>query len=156
MPEFVWYNIINTNLTGVFLMCKHLIPLMTDSSGGRIINISSIFANNPPSMRTAYAASKAGVIGLSKSLSKELAPKQICVNVINPGPVETEMLETIWHTTANKMGITFDEYKQNQLNKIPLAKLCKAADISCAVQFLLSDSSSHITGAALDINGGAV
>jgi len=156
MPESVWYSIINTNLTGVFLMCKYLIPLMTYSNGGRIINISSIFANNPPSMRTAYAASKVGIIGLSKSLSKEVAHKQICVNTISPGPVDTEMLGHIWRTTADKIGVTFDEYKQNQLSKIPLAKLCKPIDVSNAIQFLLSDSSNHITGATLDINGGAV
>jgi len=154
MPESMWYKIININLTGVFLVCKYILPLM--NNGGRIINISSIHAKNPPAMRTAYGTSKAGILGLSIALSKEVAHRQICVNTICPGPIETEMLDKIWEITANKKGISFDNFKEDKLKGIPLKKLGKTSDVSNVVKFLMSDLSNHITGSTIDINGGEV
>jgi len=111
---------------------------------------------NPPSMRTAYGASKFGVIGLSQVLSKEVAKHSICVNTICPGPVKSDMLDNIWKETASRSGITYEEFSKIKLREIPLGKLCEPKDISGAVLFLLSESSKHITGSTVDINGGAV
>jgi NAD(P)-dependent dehydrogenase (short-subunit alcohol dehydrogenase family) len=152
----MWDKILNVNLKGTFLMCKYILPLIIKGGQGRVINISSIHGKNPPSMRTAYSASKFGVIGLSQALSKEVAKHSICVNTICPGPVKSDMLDDIWKETASRSGITYEEFSKIKLREIPLGKLCEPKDISGAVLFLLSESSKHITGSTIDINGGAV
>ena len=156
LEEKIWDEIQSVNLKGTFLMCKYILPLIMKNGEGRIINISSIHGENPPALRTAYGASKAGVIGLSRALSKEVAKNNICVNTICPGPIKTDMLNNIWKKTAVTIGISFEEFINTKLAEIPLGKLCLPADISGSVKFLLSDAANQITGATIDINGGAV
>lgn len=155
LEEVVWDRIHNVNLKGTYLMCKYILPLILKNGKGRIINISSIHGQNPPALRTAYSSSKAGVIALTKSLAKEVAQYNICVNAICPGPVRTDMLEKIWMISAKKENISFEDYEKSKLNEIPIGKLCEPIDVAESVLFLLSDCSAQITGAVININGGA-
>ena len=156
IDESMWDTIQAVNLKGTFLMCKYILPLIINYGEGRIVTISSIHGENPPALRTAYGASKAGVIGLSRSLSKEVAKNSICVNTICPGPIKTDMLTNIWKKTAIKMGLSFEKYVEGKLSEIPLGKMCLPSDVSAGVVFLLSNAAGQITGTTIDINGGAV
>ena len=143
MSESDWNTVIDVNLKGVFNGIKAVSRQMMKQKYGRIINISSIVGliGNPGQAN--YAASKAGVIGLGKAVSKELASRNITVNTIAPGYIETDMVEDIQETV-----------KDNLFKQIPLGRIGKPSDIATAVLYLASDEAGYITGQTLAIDGG--
>ncbi len=136
-----WQAVIDTNLTGVFNVCRAAGEKISD--GGRIINLSSISATIGFFGQCNYSAAKAGVVGLTKVLSRELAKRQITVNAVAPGVVLTEMGKLIP-----------EEVRAEMLKSIPLARLGEPEEIANAVLFLASDLSSYVTGQTLHVNGG--
>jgi 3-oxoacyl-[acyl-carrier protein] reductase len=138
-----WDAVLTTNLTGAFLAIQQVLQGMMKQRWGRIINISSIVGETGNPGQANYVASKAGLIGLTKSLAQEIASRNITVNAIAPGFIETDM-------TA---GLS-DELKQNMLAHIPLKRFGKPEDVAAAVRFLASEEAGYITGAVLNINGG--
>lgn len=145
MKEDEWDDVLNTNLKGVFLCTKAVTRQMMKQRAGRIINISSIVGVAGNAGQANYVAAKAGVIGLTKTTAKELASRNILVNAIAPGFIETEMTEQLP-----------EDIKQGILTQIPLAKLGQPEDIAKAVAFLASDDANYMTGQTLHIDGGMV
>src|SRR6266542_2426708 len=140
-----WDTVINTNLRGAFSFTQSIIRAMTKQRNGRIINISSVIGLMGNAGQTNYAASKAGLIGLTKSLARELASRNITVNAVAPGFITTDM-------TA---GLS-DEIKNSIQSKIPLGKTGTPEDIANAVAFLASSEAGYITGQVLCVDGGIV
>jgi len=138
-----WDEVIQTNLTGTFLMTQALLSPMLKARWGRIINISSVVGETGQAGQANYAASKAGLIGLTKSLARELASRNITANAIAPGYIETAM-------TA----VLDEKQREAMLAHIPLGRAGTDADIANAVRFLASDEAAYITGHVLDVNGG--
>jgi len=143
MSESEWDKVIEVNLKGVFNGIKSVSRQMMKQKHGRIINISSIVGLIGNAGQANYAASKAGVIGLGKAISKELASRNITVNTIAPGYIETDMVESIQETAKEKL-----------FNQIPLGRIGKPEEIASAVLYLASDEASYITGQTIAIDGG--
>ena len=143
MKKDDWDSVIQTNLTGAFLCCQQAMQSMLKARWGRIINISSIVGQTGNAGQANYVASKAGLIGLTKTLAQELASRTITVNAVAPGFIETDMTN----------GLS-EEVKTKLLSSIPLKRLGKPEDIAAAVRFLASEEASYITGHVLDVNGG--
>jgi 3-oxoacyl-[acyl-carrier protein] reductase len=143
MKRVDWDEVIQTNLTGTFLMTQALLSPMLKARWGRIINISSVVGETGQAGQANYAASKAGLIGLTKSLARELASRNITANAIAPGYIETAM-------TA----VLDEKQREAMLAHIPLGRAGTDADIANAVRFLASDEAAYITGHVLDVNGG--
>jgi 3-oxoacyl-[acyl-carrier protein] reductase len=143
MKKDDWDAVIATNLTGAFLAIQQVLQGMMKERWGRIINISSIVGETGNPGQANYVASKAGLIGLTKSLAQEMASRNITVNAVAPGFIDTDM-------TA----VLSDDLKANLLAHIPLKRLGKPEDIAAAVKFLASDEAAYITGHVLDVNGG--
>ena len=138
-----WDLVIATNLTGAFIAIQQVLPGMMRERWGRIINISSLVGEMGNAGQANYAASKAGLIGLTKSIAQEMGSRNITVNSVAPGYVETDMTQ----------GLS-EELKQTVLNNIPLKRLGRADDVAAAVRFLASEEAGYITGHVLDVNGG--
>jgi 3-oxoacyl-[acyl-carrier protein] reductase len=136
-------DVLRTNLTGAFLLSQAVASPMIKARWGRIINITSVVGETGAAGQANYAASKAGLIGLTKSLARELASRSITVNAVAPGFIQTAMTDAL--TEAQKAAI---------LAHIPLARYGVDADIASAVAFLASDAAGYITGHTLDVNGG--
>jgi 3-oxoacyl-[acyl-carrier protein] reductase len=136
-------DVLRTNLTGAFLLTQAVISSMMKARFGRVLNITSVVGEVGAAGQANYAASKAGLIGLTKSLAREFASRSITVNAIAPGFIQTAMTDEL--TEAQKAAI---------LTQIPLARYGTDADIAAAVLFLASDAASYITGHTLDVNGG--
>lgn len=145
MKEQDWDDVIDTNLKSVFLCTKAVTRPMMKQRAGRIINVASVVGVVGNAGQANYTASKAGVIGLTKTSAKELAPRNILVNAVAPGFIETEMTDAMP-----------EEAKAGMLSQIPLAKLGKPEDIADVVSFLASDASRYMTGQVLHIDGGMV
>ncbi len=143
--EIDFDNVIDVNLKGVFNCCKAVIPSMVSRQAGKIINISSMWGQIGASCEVAYSAAKAGVIGMTKALAKELAPSGITVNAIAPGLIETNM----------NSNLTIEELS-DFVQDIPLGRMGSADEIATAIEFLASDKADYITGQVLGINGGFV
>src|SRR6202171_1011643 len=140
-----WDTVINTNLRGAFNFTQAIMRPMIKQRSGRIINISSVIGLISNAGQTNYAASKAGLIGLTKSLARELASRSITVNAVAPGFITTDMTESL-----------SDEIKQGIQSKIPMNLLGKPEDIANAVAFLASAEASYVTGQVLCVDGGMV
>jgi len=138
-----WKKVIDLNLTSTFLMCKHSIKKMLKNKNGKIINITSIVAHTGNIGQANYAASKAGIIGFSKSLAIEYAKKGINVNCISPGFIKTEMTDKI-----------NEEFKKMLIEKIPNGDLGSGEDVANCAAFLSSNMSNYITGETIHVNGG--
>jgi 3-oxoacyl-[acyl-carrier protein] reductase len=138
-----WDDVLATNLTGAFLMTQAVMGSMLKARWGRIINITSIVGETGQAGQVNYAASKAGLIGLTRSLARELASRTITVNAVAPGFIETAM-------TA----VLTDEQRSAMTSQIPLARAGTDRDIAAAVAFLASEEAGFITGHTLDVNGG--
>jgi 3-oxoacyl-[acyl-carrier protein] reductase len=138
-----WDAVLRTNLTGAFFAIQQVMQGMMKERWGRIINISSVVGESGNPGQANYVASKAGLIGLTKSLAQEIASRNITVNAVTPGFIETDM-------TA----VLTDEQRTNMLAHIPLKRLGKAEDVAAAVKFLASDEAGYITGHVLSVNGG--
>lgn len=140
-----WRRVIDTNLTSVFLMCRAFVPHMKGRGYGRVINMTSIMSHVSLPGRTAYSASKAALIGLTKSLALELASEGITVNGISPGPFGTEMNQPIMQNA---------ELNQQFLAKIPVGRWGKVEEIGQLARFLCSEHAGFITGTDILIDGG--
>ena len=139
-----WSEVIDTNLTGVFYLTHPVMKAMLKAKqGGRIINISSVVGQMGNPGQTNYCSAKAGVLGFTKSLARELGGRQITVNAITPGFIETPMTH----------GLT-DDQRNAMLSLVPLQRLGTPQDIAAAVSFLASDAASYITGQVISVNGG--
>jgi 3-oxoacyl-[acyl-carrier protein] reductase len=138
-----WDDVLTTNLTGAFLMTQAVIPSMLKARWGRIVNITSVVGEMGQAGQANYAASKAGLIGLTKSLARELASRAITVNAVAPGMIATAMTEVLT-----------DEQKAAMAAQIPLGRAGTDAEIAAAVAFLASEGAAYITGHTLDVNGG--
>ena len=138
-----WDDVVTTNLTGAFLMTQAVMSQMVKNRWGRIINITSVVGETGQAGQVNYAASKAGLIGMTKALARELASRTITVNAIAPGFVETAMT-----------GILNDEQRAAMMSIIPLQRAGTEQDVAAAIAFLASDDAAYITGHTLDVNGG--
>lgn len=143
MKEDEWQDILNTNLTSVFRLSKAVMRAMMKKRVGRIITIGSIVGTMGNAGQANYAAAKAGLIGFSKSLAREVASRGITVNVVAPGFIETDMTRAL-----------NEEQRANTLAQVPAGRLGDAQDIANAVAFLASDEAAYITGETLHVNGG--
>ena len=143
LTEEHWKKVLDVNLTSTFLMCKYVIKKMLKNKYGKIINITSIVGHTGNLGQANYAASKAGIIGFSKSLAIEYAKKNININCVSPGFIKTEM--------TNKIN---EEFKKILISKIPSGDLGTGEDISNCVAFLASDMSRYINGETIHVNGG--
>ena len=143
MKDEEWIKVINVNLSSTFLLSKHSIRKMLKSKFGRIVNITSVVGHTGNLGQSNYAASKAGIIGMSKSLAVEYAKKNITVNCVSPGFIVSDMTMNI----AEKV-------KLYLTSKIPMGKLGTGEDVSNCVAFLSSDQASYITGETIHVNGG--
>jgi 3-oxoacyl-[acyl-carrier protein] reductase len=143
MREQDWDRVIDTNLKGAFNCCRAVALTMMKQRSGRIISVSSIVALSGNAGQANYSASKAGIIGLTKSLARELAPRSICVNAVAPGLIITDMSSAM---TA--------EQREKVLEEIPLSRLGTPDDVAGVVLFLASDEAGYITGQVIGVNGG--
>ena len=138
-----WDLVLRINLTGAFYCAQQALPGMMKNRWGRIINIASVVGQSGNPGQANYVSTKAGIIGLTKCLAQEVASRNITVNAVAPGFIETDM-------TA----VLPQEVKDRMLAQIPLKRMCKPEDIAAAVRFLASDDAGYITGALLNVNGG--
>lgn len=143
MKRADWDDVLSTNLTGAFLLTQALVRPMLKNRWGRIINISSVVGRTGQAGQANYAASKAGLIGLTRAMAREVASRGITVNAVAPGYIETAMTEVLDEKQRTAM-----------LAGIPLGRAGTAAEIAQAVAFLASDAAAYITGHVLDVNGG--
>lgn len=138
-----WDSVLSTNLSGVFRVCKATLRGMMKARGGRIINIASVIGLMGNPGQANYAAAKAGIIGFSKSLAREVGSRNITVNVVAPGFIDTDMTRVL-----------AEEQRAAMLGQVPLGRLGAAEDIANAVAFLASDAAAYVTGETLHVNGG--
>ena len=143
MKEDQWDAIINTNLSSVYRMSKAVVRGMMKKRSGRIISISSVVGASGNAGQTNYAAAKAGLIGFSKSLAREIGSRNITVNAVAPGFIDTDMTREL-----------DENQKQALLSQIPLARLGSAEEIASTVVFLASPGAAYITGETIHVNGG--
>ncbi|MBI3849323.1 MAG: SDR family oxidoreductase [Verrucomicrobia bacterium] len=140
-----WRQVMDTNLTGVFLMCRAFVPQMKGQGYGRIINLTSIMSHVSIAGRTAYCASKTGLLGFTRALALELAPEKITVNGISPGPFATEM---------NTQLMQNPELNQQFLSRIPLGRWGKVEEVGQLAVYLCSEDAGFVTGTDFLIDGG--
>jgi 3-oxoacyl-[acyl-carrier protein] reductase len=143
MKRADWDSVLNTNLTSAYLCIQQVIGSMLKQRWGRIINITSVFGQTGQAGQANYAASKAGLIGLTMAIAREVGSRNITCNAVAPGFIETAMTS----------GFT-DDFKQNALKMIPLGRIGTPEDVANSVAFLASDEASYITGHVLGVNGG--
>lgn len=143
MSDEEWFDVINTNLSAVFRLSKVCLRGMMKARWGRIVNVSSVVGQMGNAGQTNYAATKAGVMGFARSLAKEVGSRNITVNSVAPGFIDTDMTNELT-----------DEQKQYMLNNIPLGRLGQPEEIAKVVKFLCSDDASYVTGETLHVNGG--
>ena len=143
MKRADWDAVLNTNLTSAYLCIQQVIGSMLKQRWGRIINITSVFGQIGQAGQTNYAASKAGLIGLTMAMAREVASRNITCNAVAPGFIETSMTAAL-----------SEEFKQSAMKTIPLGRVGSPQDVANAVRFLASDDASYITGHVLNVNGG--
>ena len=143
MKRADWDSVLNTNLTSAYLCIQSVIPAMLKQRWGRIINIASIFGQMGQAGQANYSASKAGLIGLTMAIAREVASRSITCNAVAPGFIETNMTAAL-----------SAEFKENAVKMIPLGRVGKSEDVAGAVCFLASEEASYITGHVLNVNGG--
>ena len=143
MKDDEWQDIIDTNLSSVFKLSKAAIRPMMKKRNGRIINIGSVVGSMGNAGQVNYATAKAGLLGFTKSLAREVASRGITVNTVSPGFIDTDMTKTLT-----------DEQKEGIFSQVPANRLGKPEEIANAVAFLASDESAYITGETLHVNGG--
>ena len=143
MKEEEWNKVIDINLRSTFLLCKYAIKKMLKNKYGRVINITSIVGHTGNLGQANYAASKAGIIGMSKSLAIEYAKKNITINCVSPGFIQSKMTDNI-----------VESIKSVLTSRIPMSRLGTGEDVSNTVAFLSSDAASYITGETIHVNGG--
>lgn len=143
MKRADWDSVLNTNLTSAYLCTQQVISSMLKQRWGRIINVSSVFGQMGQAGQVNYASSKAGLIGLTMAIAREVASRNITCNAVAPGFIDTPMTSVL-----------SDEFKQKALDVIPLGRIGTPEDVAHAVAFLASEEASYITGHVLNVNGG--
>src|SRR6266436_5379330 len=143
MKRADWDSVLNTNLTSAYLCTQQAIGSMLKHRWGRIINISSVFGQTGQAGQANYAASKAGLIGLTMAIAREVGSRNITCNAVAPGFIETAMTSGL-----------ADDFKQNAVKMIPLGRVGSPEDVASAVAFLTSEEAAYITGHVLNVNGG--
>jgi 3-oxoacyl-[acyl-carrier protein] reductase len=143
MKRADWDSVLNTNLTSAYLCIQQVIPPMLKQRWGRIINITSVFGQIGQAGQANYAASKAGLIGLTMAMAREVASRNITCNAVAPGFIETNMTAAL-----------SEEFRQTAVKTIPLGRVGSPNDVASAVTFLASEEASYITGHVLNVNGG--
>lgn len=143
MKRADWDSVLNTNLTSAYLCIQQVIGSMLKQRWGRIINITSVFGQMGRAGQANYASSKAGLIGLTMAIARELGSRNITCNAVAPGFIETAMTAVLG-----------EEFKQNAIKMIPLGRIGTGDDVANSVAFLASDDASYITGHVLNVNGG--
>jgi 3-oxoacyl-[acyl-carrier protein] reductase len=138
-----WNEVIDTNLSGIYRVCRSLVPSMVKARYGRIVNITSVVSRSGNPGQANYAAAKSGIEGFSRSLARELASRNITVNCVAPGFIDTDMTQSL--TEAQREAL---------LTQVPLRRLGTPDDVASGVAYLVSDAASYVTGITLDINGG--
>jgi 3-oxoacyl-[acyl-carrier protein] reductase len=143
MKESDWHDVMNVNLTGIFYMCKFAVKILMRKRYGRIINISSVMERYGFEGQANYAASKAGLSALTKSLSKEIATRGITVNCVSPGFIATELIQDLP-----------DKLREAYLARVPLKRFGSTEEVAACVLFLASKEASYVTGSTLEVSGG--
>jgi len=143
MKQEDWNAVVDTNLTGAFRVCRAVVPNMIRGKFGRIVNVSSVVGSMGNAGQVNYAASKSGLEGFTRSLAREVASRNITVNAVAPGFIDTDMTRELGELA-----------REGLLAQIPLRRLGTAEDVAAAVVFLLGEGASYITGATLHVNGG--
>jgi 3-oxoacyl-[acyl-carrier protein] reductase len=138
-----WSQVIDTNLSGIYRICRSLVPSMVKARYGRIVNVTSVVARSGNPGQANYAAAKAGIEGFSRSLARELASRNITVNCVAPGFIDTDMTSKL--TEAQREAL---------LSQVPMKRLGRPDEVAAGVTYLLSDQAAYVTGITLDINGG--
>ena len=147
-----WRHILDTNVWGTFLVTRQAVPMLSD--GGRVINISSVLGRFGVPGYTAYCASKHAVIGFTRALALELVKRNITVNAVCPGWVETEMAVQGMQGGAAAMGVTFQEFRSRALSAVPIGRIIQPDEVASLVKFLASPQAAAITGQTYNICGG--
>jgi len=143
MKQHEWDDVIGTNLTGIYRLCRALVPSMVRARFGRIVNITSVVGRVGNPGQTNYAAAKAGVEGLTRSLARELSTRNITVNCVAPGFIDTDMTRDL-----------SEDARERLLSQVPMGRLGTPKDVASAVLFLLGDGAAYVTGTTIDVNGG--
>ena len=143
MKKEDWDRVLDTNLTGIYRMVREIVPSMVKSRFGRIVNVTSVVARSGNPGQANYCASKAGIEGMTRSLARELASRNITVNCVAPGFIDTDMTRSLGEDARKKLS-----------DQVPLRRLGTPADVAGAVVFLLGGGASYVTGVTLDVNGG--
>ena len=151
-----WQQTLDVNLTGPWLCCRAIIPRMIEHGGGSIVNIGSVTGKRPLLGRTPYAATKAGLIGITRTLAEETGRHGIRVNLISPGAVEGPRIEWVFEEQAKARGLSVEEVRTGFERQSPMRRLVTAEDVAKATVFLASDASSAITGIDLNVTTGFV
>lgn len=143
LGEDEWQEVLNTNLAGAYRCSKAVLRGMMKAKGGRIVNVASVVGLMGNAGQANYSAAKAGLLGLTKSLAREVASRNITVNAVAPGFIDTDMTRALP-----------EESREGLLNEVPLARLGACEDIAAAVRFLASSEAGYITGETINVNGG--
>jgi NAD(P)-dependent dehydrogenase (short-subunit alcohol dehydrogenase family) len=149
-----WDRVLAVNLTGAFLCCRAFLPDMLARKRGKIINISSIAGKIAYALRSPYAVSKWGLIGLTLTLAKEVGPHNVQVNAVCPGPIAGERMRGVIERRAAELGASYEEVERSYVETTALKRLVREGDVADAVAFLASPAGDSITGQALDITAG--
>jgi len=149
-----WDHVFDVNIKGVIRAAHHVVPLLKANGGGSIVTTTSWWSHRGHAYFAAYCASKSALISLTQSMAEELARDQIRVNSVAPGNIDTSMHTDALQSEAEKRGISFDEMKKIEWDKIPMGFAGPPQSIADSVAFLLSDKSSYMTGSRIDVNGG--
>lgn len=148
-----WIDILNTNVIGAYYVTRAAVPHMTD--GGRVMMMSSVLGKFGVPGYTAYCTAKTGLIGFTRALARELAPRKITVNALCPGWVDTDMALSGMREIAEGQGISVDEFKKQAMSRVPLGEIVQPEEVANVVAFLASDAGKNITSQAISICGGS-